>query len=327
MSSARRSGRAYLCTLFFSALLSTAAVLGQGTPSTKLYGHINKLGAVFVSSGVIPQSTQMPTIVLKVRIGSPAYYAGLQAGDQILVGNVGQNLLSLKIQRNGQIFFAKLRAKTDETTIATPPLVANVDSLKLWSALRKFDVTFLVDHSGSMSAPIPGSGQMRWQWIKEQLKVFCEEAEKKADSSFTLALFNNVHSIKHDLNKDDLVNILNRAVTTGDTSMAPALSQVLQDHAVTKAGKGLLLVIITDGLTLSSKENSNLLLQYAEKNKGKQFQVVCIQAGYSEEGAEFVSSLKRNCASHGMADSIHGLLFQDVSQAGISPFLAKFITP
>ncbi|GEM_PF-1012285 len=135
-------------TLFHSFLsaafcFSLNTVQAQQPSDTKLYGHINKLGAVFTSAGLIPQSTQFPTPVLKVRLGSPAYYAGIQAGDRILSGNVGENLLSAKIERNGQIFFVKLRAKTD----TLGPLQAKTPEQIHRMGLGDFDITFIVDHS------------------------------------------------------------------------------------------------------------------------------------------------------------------------------------
>ncbi len=302
------------------------AVEAQKPSEKKLYGHINKLGAIFLSAGVVPQSTQFPTPVLRVRLGSPAYYAGVQAGDQILSGNVGENILNLKIQRGAQIFLTRLRAKTDTTLTPFKPLQAAASEQTLIMGLKDFDITFIVDHSGSMSTPVQGSGQMRWQWIIKQLSEFCEEADRRVSSKFTLCIFNTAHKIWHGLGKNELVNILNRNVTTGDTDLAPAITRVFQDHSLSQSKKPLLLFVITDGQTLSSEVNTNMILEYALNNpKGKLMQVVCIQAGYSDEGAAFITALRRSCAAHGMSHAVHGLLFSDVSQNGLLPLVDKYL--
>ncbi len=311
-------------TAFF--LMVPLAVEAQKPSETKLYGQINKLGAIFLSAGVVPQSTQFPTPVLRVRLGSPAYYAGVQAGDHILSGNVGENHLNLKIQRGAQIFLTRLRAKTDNALTPFKPLQSNAPQQTLKMGLKDFDIAFIVDHSGSMSTPIPGTGKMRWQWIVKQLSDFCEEAEKRASSKFTLCIFNTAHKVWHDLSKNELVNILIQNVTTGDTDLAPAITRVFQDHSLSQSKKPLLLFVITDGQTLSSEVNTNLILEYALNNpKGKLMQVVCIQAGYSDEGAAFITALKRSCAAHGMSHAVHGLLFSDVSQNGLLPLVDKYL--
>jgi len=128
------------------------------------------------------------------------------------------------------------------------------------------------------------------------------------------------------LSTAQLVSILRANVTTGNTDLAPAITRVFQDHSLSQSKKPLLLFIITDGQTLSSEVNTNLILEYALNNpKGKQMQVVCIQAGHSEEGSAFISALRRTCAAHGMSCAIHGMHFTDVSQNGLLPLVSKFM--
>ncbi|QQR57374.1 MAG: VWA domain-containing protein [Candidatus Melainabacteria bacterium] len=291
-----------------------------------LYGHINELGSIFVSSGLYPQSTQFPTPVLKVKMGSPAYYAGIKEGDQINEYQLGTNLLKLKINRNGKIFLASMRARTDKTNL----LKSNANNMAtgvnsgFWNKLKEFDIVFVVDRSGSMFNPLASTGKARWQWVKEQIPQFCSEAQKRSQITFTLCLFNNKCTIEKNLSADDVRRSLYDTVTTGSTDLASAFKEVLRTH--TDSGKPVMLIVLTDGQTLSSGDSENVILNFADHaTAGKRFQLVCIQSGQEQEGARFISALKRDCASRGISKSVHALRFEEVSQEGIAPFLIRFL--
>lgn len=296
---------------------STISCIAKEEPKKLLYGHINELGSIFVSSGVIPQSTQFPTPVLKVRQGSPAYYAGVQANDQILNCKVVDHYLILNIKRNGQVYLAKLRAKTDKTPKALQSQLN--DNQSFWDRLSKYDIELVIDHSGSMFNPLETTGKDRWQWIEEQVPKFCNEVQIKAGNRFGLCLFNTTHQTYNNLSATDVTKILT-------TSLAAALTSVFKQRHKNTVTKPLLLIILTDGQTLSTQENADVILNNQSNLAGKdEFKIVCIQAGRSNDGAKFVEDLRNSCAQRGLENCVNSLLFEDVSRAGIVPFLMRFM--
>lgn len=315
----------------FSSALQVNCEPSQKSAAEKkmLYGHINELGSIFVSSGLYPQSTQFPTPVLKVKIGSPAYYAGIKEGDQINEYQLGTNLLKLKINRNGKIFLASMRARTDKTKILTSQannMSAGLNSERFWKKLKEYDILLIVDRSGSMFNPLLSTGKERWQWVKEQIPQFCYEAQNRSQQTFTLCLFNNKNTINKNLSAEDVRRSLYETVTTGSTDLASAFKAVLRSHSESGSTKPVMLIVLTDGQTLSSSDSANIILNFADHAiAGKKFQLICIQSGQQQEGARFIADLKRDCAKRGISQAVHALRFEEVSQDGIAPFLIRFL--
>ena len=92
---------------------TAAASVPAPASTTKLRGQINAFGMYCVSSGVTPLSTQLPTTVEEVKPGTPAFYAGVVAGDRILQAFIEKDKFSLKIERNGRIYLATMQPKMD----------------------------------------------------------------------------------------------------------------------------------------------------------------------------------------------------------------------
>jgi tetratricopeptide (TPR) repeat protein len=88
------------------------------TPSVKLKGKVDIVFSSCSAAGITLSSSNLPASIDKVRLGSPAFYANLAAGDKVLSAQLNNNSLALLIERHGQKF---------STQLATHPVDQNVD--------------------------------------------------------------------------------------------------------------------------------------------------------------------------------------------------------
>lgn len=297
---------------------------GTKPANTKLYGQINAFGAACLSSGVVPLSTQLPTSIENIKPGSPAYYAGVLKGDKILSASLETNRLNLKIERNNQIFLVRLRARTDNT--AKPTLQSQTARFNIWEKLGGYNIAFIIDHSGSMSHPLGNANTLRWDWTKEQFGQFCRQAEANCNANFDLCLFNESYEIERHISAAKFNQRLNETVTTGSTILAPALRAMLEQISQSASAKPLLLFVITDGQAISANENLAILCDYAGRfGNGQRIKLVCIQTGYSEEGAQFTAKLAADCKKRGFTEFMHTIFYEEVSQKGVAPAIAPLL--
>jgi len=300
-----------------------ASASADKSAKTKLYGQVNTFGIACVSSGITPQSTQLPTLIDKIKPGTPAFSSGLAVGDKIIAATVQNNLLVLRISRKDQIYEVRLRTKIDETRINNPEHIKS--QLDVWSKLKNYKVALLIDRSGSMSKLLNDSDKTVWQWVKQSFGTFCTEAQRQAGSNFDLDLFNSTNTLHKDLNATKVQAILADTVTTDDTQLAPALRDVF-DYELSHLQKPLLMLIITDGQSISSDEIDSVLLDNISKfDKGRKLRIVFIQTGFSTQGARFISALSDKCKQHGIQGYVYTLPFDRVIKDGWASLLEPFI--
>jgi hypothetical protein len=283
------------------------------SPSRRLYGQINAFGSACVSSGVTPLSTQLPTTVEDVKTGSPAYYAGVEKGDRILSASLETNRLALQIERQGKIYLVKMRAKTDPPSTR---LASDASRFSLAEKLKAYRIKLIIDHSGSMYRSLGDSDKTRWQWVTEEVNRFCRQCEKLAATSFDLCLFAEDVQEYPGIKAAAVEKILAKNVTTGNTYLAPALKAAL---ALTGADtRPYLIILVTDGQSVSSEENVDILVNALNRSSAlSKSKVVFLQAGYSEQGTQFVAKLQSGLSAHGMKQATDMLLFEETSEKGI----------
>lgn len=322
-----------ICCLIVTNLLlqavSIAAASGQtpvqspkGSPGPgqapaskiRLEGQINAFGMACVSAGVTPMSTQLPTTVVKVSKGSRAFYAGVMEGDRILQAFIDKNQLNLKIERNGHIYLARMQAQTDSRPVS---LGGGADQAKLASSLasklRSYQIRLIVDHSGSMYRSLGNSEKIRWTWVKEELDRFCRSVQRQAGSTFDLYLFNETVESTANQSAQQIQKTLDNAVTTGNTDLPAALRVATADSA-----RPILIILVTDGQAVSSKENGAILAENLSRTAVlRRSRIVLLQTGFSAEGASFIASLNDALSARGMGKHAYVVLFEEASQKGI----------
>lgn len=286
---------------------------------TTLRGQISAFGMACVEAGVIPQSTELPTLVEEVKRGSKAFYAGVMAGDRILQAAIEKDSFSLKIERNGKVYLAVMRPQLD---VNQQSLQGGNASEKLRSALRYFQIRLIIDHSGSMYRPLGNTSKLRWTWVNEEVNRFCRAVESRVGSGFDLYLFNETVDARLSKSASQIQSILEKAVTTGNTYLPAALVEATADSP-----RPLLIILITDGQAVSSKENGTILADALSRSPVlRQSRFVFLQTGFSAEGANFVAGLNDALSARGMGKQAYVVLFEEASQKGILGAIEPLIT-
>ena len=283
---------------------------------TKLIGSINAFGMACVATGVIPLSTQLPTSVEEVKKGSRAFYAGVLVGDRILEATIEKDLLKLKIERKGHVYLASMQAQLDNRwSLSVNP------GNDLSSILRSYQIRLIVDHSGSMYRPLGNSDKLRWTWVTEELDRFCSNVQRQSASHFDMYLFNDKVNISTNQSAFQIRNTLADAVTTGDTNLPAALRAATADSP-----KPILIILVTDGHAVSSKENGAILAENLSRTAIlRRSKIIFLQAGYSPEGASFVASLNDALVARGVGKQAHAVLFEEASNKGILGVIEPFL--
>lgn len=299
---------------------SAAASVPAPASTTKLRGQINAFGMYCVSAGVTPLSTQLPTTVEEVKPGTPAFYAGVVAGDRILQAFIEKDKFSLKIERNGRIYLATMQPKMD--SIRPVALDSRYPHDKLSSVLRTYQIRLIVDHSGSMYRPLGNSEKLRWTWVKEELDKFCTSVQRRTGSGMDLYLFNETVDASTNQSARQIQSTLESAVTTGNTYLPAALRVATADSP-----RPILIVLVTDGQAVSSKENGAILVENLSRTAIlRRSRIVFLQSGYSSEGANFVACLNDAMAARGMGRQAYVVLFEEASRKGILGAIEPLIT-
>ena len=101
---------------------------------------------------------------------------------------------------------------------------------------------------------------------------------------------------------------------------------MLEQVSQSAANRPLLLFVITDGQAISANENLAILCDYASRfGKGQRIKLVCIQTGYSEEGAQFTAKLAADCKKRGFTEFMHTIFYEEVAQKGVAPAIAPLL--
>jgi hypothetical protein len=85
-----------------------------------LHGEIDMLSAACKETGLTLFSNTLPTTVKNVTIGSPAYFASIEANDKIISADFKDNKLCLSINRGGTPYYTEIRLSSQSTNGSTP---------------------------------------------------------------------------------------------------------------------------------------------------------------------------------------------------------------
>ncbi len=169
--------------------------------SVKLYGQVDELLSACANAGVEITSTTLPARIQKVRMGSPAFYGGLQDNDVILKGKLDNGRLNITFRRGAAMYAVDLateaRADTPGFSLKTAasPQVALTSGTEeqtkdpAWKKLKNYEIVMLIDQSGSMGEPADTKGTSKWDWCKKQLSNFATQAAENTGRRFTIVTF------------------------------------------------------------------------------------------------------------------------------------------
>ncbi len=295
--------------------------------TTKLFGQINSFGSACLSAGITPESTQLPTLIQSVRMGTPAYSAGVASGDKILAAKLGNNVLQIRIERNGRMYELSLRARTD-VQLDSSRLSAGTAKLSgdVFDKLKNYRVSYIIDRSGSMSRPLGNTNKSIWSWVKTEFSKFADQAESANHQPFDLVLFNDKCQVEIAKTAAKIRALLDETVTTSDTNINAALATYLSQVDVQNS-RPLLLLVVTDGKSVktASQELRATLTANARKAGKAGIRIIFIQTGYSEEGMQFASELSSELKAGGLTGFARAVDFSAVERGGVSGLLAPLL--
>jgi hypothetical protein len=210
--------------------------------------------------------------IAEVRLGTEAYYNGLQAGDKVLKASVDGNHITISIDRGGQTYTARLHhygagqtvklVAQVPKTVATTTLDSNAIDLsaslehtdfaidaKRIGVLANYQMEIIMDRSLSMQAKDCPGGLSRWDWCGEQATSIARALQPYVPSGHTLIPFNAGFDVYDKASPKQIVDVFNDHSFILGTRLCEPLKYVLDkyfDH-YTQGDKPLLIVVITDG--------------------------------------------------------------------------------
>lgn len=303
----------------------------------KLFGRVDALSAACSAAGIRLESRQLPTTILKVRLGSPASYAGVLDDDQVISGTISGDTMRLNLKRQGRLYSValKIRPETWPLTAGASTSGSKVNTTKTtqafnlalhektrqpdWNVLRQYQIAVVVDQSGSMNDGIGQSDTTRWQWCCQQLASFASEAQRASSQPLSLATFNHEYRVAHKCTAEQIMMILNASKPNGGTEFAAPLKQIIDDYWRTARKQPLLIVMITDGETNSGAAAEQVLREATSRmTVSNQIKLVIFQIGDTGDGADFVRRLDHDLVLSGARyDIVKAVLFDELWQNGL----------
>ncbi|MBI1269970.1 VWA domain-containing protein [bacterium] len=318
----------FLLLLLVFPLQARADAKNKTAPPITLTGKVDVLASYLAGAGLEIESRSLPTLVLKVRKGSPAFYGGVDEGDRILEGAIKDNRLYIKIERKGKIYLVKLRAKKAPT-----PTLTGKDrrqTLKAGHKTGDYHLVILLDRSGSMVHSLGDRGVSRWSWLAKEIKDFAARLEQQDHARFDLGLFNESCVFVPDIDASKTKTLIDSTITTGSTDLLPALAKASR-HYQKKAEKKeesrpLLVLVFTDGIDLNQnppEEGARSALgEFLHSHFPKdRISIVLFQAGFSEEGSRFVSRFNEEAGG----SCIKTVLFEKIREKGLYESLPELL--
>jgi hypothetical protein len=306
----------------------------SGSTTTVLTGHVNVLAGACASAGITIEATTLPTRITKVRIGSPAYYAGVAENDQVLQGLLGANTMQLRFERDHKQYVVNLRYNPDNLSpLAQKPAKVHLSGgqshsqLRLaaeatkdadWKQLKQYDITVLLDSSGSMGAALSSVGESKWNWCQEEIYSLAQEAENLGHGTFDLCTFNSTYELTLGCNAEKSKQILSAIKFGGGTNLDQPLEDILYRCFRGPHQRPMLIVVITDGL-MSNKGIENLLIDTAQKLKSPQeVRLLFLQIGDDPAGQRLAEILDHDLVLMGAPyDIVDSLNSDQLLQLGL----------
>jgi hypothetical protein len=259
-----------------------------------LHGQVDYIAYQLNGAGLQIESKRLPTIITQVRMGSPAYFAGVCAQDKLLSCAVQQDRIEITISRNGKMYGVQLRTAAPSPdkapTAVTPGARKSQSASKLTDSetkvLKDSNFAILVDASGSMGNNVDSSGKSRWKWCSENISDFADVAESIAGRRIMLVPFNDKFDIRRNCNSESIRALFEQEVARGGTNIATPLEAVVNEYLASKSPEPLIVAVITDGEPTVGPDVSQTIKDLTQRLSGpKQVKLVffCIAADYGAE--------------------------------------------
>jgi len=291
-----------------------------------------------------------------VRLGTEAYYNGLQVGDKVLKATVDGTHIMIGIDRNGATYTARLRhygAGQDIKLVAQVPkavasttLDANAVNLtgaaqnvdfsidaKRIKILSNYQMQIIMDRSLSMQAKDCPGGLSRWDWCGVQATSIAKALEPYVPSGLTLIPFNAGFDVFDKASPKQIVEVFNDHSFILGTRLCEPLTFVIDKYFEQhKPGdKPLLLVVITDGEPWPVPEpeqcKQELISASQRMSDKEQIAVVFMQIGGNDQhGRDYLVDLDTGLVAAGAKyPFVHTRTFEELTQIGLAQALIETV--
>jgi len=316
---------------------SATSAAGYPTSTVRLYGQVNELLSACVNAGVEITSTTLPARIQKVRMGSPAFYAGLQDNDVITRGTLANDRLQLTIRRGVAIYGVDLATQAGSSE-PTAPLRSSAPAAPLqgtaatqdgkaavstkdpaWKKLRNYDIVMLIDQSGSMNDPVNAGGLTKWDWCRNQLTTFASQALTNTGRRFTIATFNGNYNLRRNCAADEVQQTFDRNRPEGATDLATPLDFVLNDYMSGPRINPLLVVVLTDGEPAAPELVQKCIIDITKRmSSPEQIKIVFFEIGGDADGKALIRMLDAGLLPQGARyDIVEANTFERLQQLGL----------
>ncbi|HEY9731347.1 MAG TPA: hypothetical protein V6C89_05510 [Drouetiella sp.] len=299
-----------------------------------------------------------------VRMGSTAYYKGIENGDKIKSVGVSNDFLTIQIERNGQPFQVQLRALTP-TAASTVPLraaaqqtansplipVASVNQPKIplvkvdestaplvdvsekakEKKLVKYNIELIIDITGSMLEHDGTGALTKFQWCHEQVRDFAKlMAEYR--KTLTITTFNTSFKTEYDCDVSRVEQIYNTITPEGNTCLVnPLVDRLEYAFHHHEPGKATIIAVITDGMPNVPRDphvvNRALIDFTRQLTDPNEVIVTFLQIGDTFNGKSFCIDLDDNLVNEGAKyDIIDTKTFDELKDEGLTQALIDAVT-
>lgn len=299
-----------------------------------------------------------------VRLGSTAYYKGIENGDKIKSLAASNHIFTLQIERNGQPFQVQLKALSPTIALATPlqgnaqqstknPLVpvVNVNQPKIplvkvdetpaplvdvtekknREKLKEYNIELIIDITGSMTE-YDGTGALnKFQWCHEQVRDFARLMGEYR-KTLTITTFNESFSTEYNCNVERVEEIYGGIRPGGNTCLVnPLVDRLEYAYHHHQPGQATIIAVITDGLPNVPKDPhvvNRALIDFTKKlSDANDVIVTFLQIGDTFNGKSFCIDLDDNLVNEGAKyDIIDTKTFDELKSEGLTHALIDAVT-
>jgi len=283
-----------------------------------------------------------------VRLGSEAHYRGLFKGDSILDARINGVYVSLSIEREGKRYELKLEKvggpQLDAAATNGGTLKAQTVALagktkteqqllvrqQVLKVLACYDLTLVIDSSGSMSTNDCPNGMSRWQWCQQQAKALVTSLRPYVKNNISIITFNDGFDVFEHVDLNAIDTIFEKIEPKGRTDLVDPLTYQFNRYFKGPHDKPLLVAVITDGLPNRPSEDPRLVrnsLIECTKNMddANQVAVTFLQIG-NFAGQEQLIDLDENLVSNGARyDIVDTKTFDELQRIGLPTALVDAV--
>ncbi len=330
-----------------SLITCTSRLPACAEPTTqkqvKLYGHVDQVMYALGSAGVTLDADKLPALVGNVRLGSPAYYAGLAENDKVLSGKIDNNKLYLLFERGEKryslnvntspIDLAKEQPKKDKSQIPTLSVVPKTAPIVEVSEEEKekrigdYDVVVVIDTSGSMGFNLSSEPATKWEWCSNYIHTFAQKMRPYIKGGIKIVTFNASYNVESHCTPERVEEIFASTTPRGGTDMGSPLNEVFKEHFDGPRDRPLLVAVLTDGMpNLGPKVEDVIIDATRNMRSPKEIRMTFLEIGEEFDGRNLIKLLDDYLVYEGAKyDIVDSLVFEQVKRMGLAEALVRAI--